>query len=41
MQLEESRDGVMGLHSSDEILLLPNEGQYLVDHDNILILSPK
>ena len=38
----------MGLHSSDEILFLPNEDlvsqfshtKYLVDHDNILILSP-
>ena len=49
MQLEESlHDGVMGLHSSDEILFLPNEDlvsqirhkKYLVDHDNILILSP-
>ena len=41
-------DGVIGLHSSDEILFLPNEelvSQFshtknLVDHDNILILSP-
>ena len=41
-------DVVMGLYSSDEIILLPNDlvnqfshNKYLVDHDNIIILSPK